>query len=405
MFVGIVEGFYGSQWDFLDRISMISFMGRIGLNLYMYAPKDDPYHRIMWRSPYPMHILDQFGRLVDLCQRHGVSFGFAISPGLDIEYSSQEDLRILIRKLDLIMNLGVRIIGLFLDDIPPELRGRGFKTLAEAQANLTNKIYRELSPEKLIFVPTFYWGYEEKYLRELGELLERDIDLVWTGRYVASPEISLEDVEKFREITGRYPAIWDNYPVNDFFTVRGVVRLHMGFFKGRNPEILRRVSVFMANPMNQAEASKIPIYTLSRLAKGYTPQDKDLYKAAEYIVNEEVLEPFKLFIKLNLSSILDLDADLEPGPEHARAILDAVDSLRKKLNNKKLLEEIRPVLELLDLLARRLGENSIIERISGRIQSAGLYYPPISDESMKRVFGVIARRKPKWVKKIDLEGF
>jgi len=119
MMVGVVEGFYGQPWDLLDRISIVSFMGRVRLNLYIYAPKDDPYHRVSWRSPYPQHQMEGFSMLIDACARNGVAFGYAISPGLDIDYSSKSDIDILIRKLDMFMDFGARVLGIFLDDIPP----------------------------------------------------------------------------------------------------------------------------------------------------------------------------------------------------------------------------------------------------------------------------------------------
>lgn len=394
---GVVEGFYGFPWDFHDRISMISFMSRVGLNLYFYAPKDDPYHRILWRNPYPSSLIEQFRELIDFSNRYSVNFAFAISPGLDIDYSSQSDVDILVRKLDTMMDLGVRYVGLFLDDIPPEIRGGGFRTLAEAQASLANKVFRELSPDKLFLVPTYYWGYEESYLRELSESVERDIEIVWTGRYVVSPEITIEDIERFREITGRSPAIWDNYPVNDYFIVRGVTRLHLGVIRGRSPEMMRRVSAYIANPMNQAEISKIPLYTIARLLSGYTPDERDLDKAVELIVNEEAQEAMKIFVRLNSSSVLNPDADQEINEVNARDILRSLDILNRDLRNRKMFSEIRPVVEFLRHVAREVGEGKRVQIVSNRIQAAGLYEPPISDEAMKRVFGRVVRRRPKWL--------
>ncbi|MGC9148855.1 MAG: protein O-GlcNAcase [Sulfolobales archaeon] len=396
MLIGVVEGFYGSPWDFIDRLSMIFFMSRVGMNLYVYAPKDDPYHRMFWRSPYPASYMEEFSRLIDASNRYGVVFSYAISPGLDINYSSKTDIDVLVRKLSLFTDLGVRILGIFLDDIPPELRGEGFKSLAEAQAKLVNKVYHELSPDKIIFVPTFYWGYEKDYLRELGEILERNIEIVWTGKYVVSPTITLEDIDYFREISGRYPSIWDNYPVNDFFTVRGVQRLHLDYIKGRDPEIFSRISVYMSNPMNQAEASKIPLYTIARLAKRYKPGEKDLDKAIELIANEEVWESLKIFIRLNRSSVLDPEADYEPSREDVDKIRGMIKDLRSKLTNIKLLVEISPILSFLETLSSALEQGR--EIYSRRVQSAGLYDPPLTEEAMNKVFGGVSRRIPKWLK-------
>ena len=50
---GSIEGFYGPPWTHEDRISQLEFYGENKLNTYIYAPKDDPYHRENWRDPYP----------------------------------------------------------------------------------------------------------------------------------------------------------------------------------------------------------------------------------------------------------------------------------------------------------------------------------------------------------------
>ena len=50
---GIVEGFYGKPWTQEQRIDMMAFCEAHRLNAYIYAPKDDPYHREKWREPYP----------------------------------------------------------------------------------------------------------------------------------------------------------------------------------------------------------------------------------------------------------------------------------------------------------------------------------------------------------------
>lgn len=48
---GIIEGFYGIPWTFEERKSMINFLSDIGLNQYIYAPKDDPYHNKNGEKP------------------------------------------------------------------------------------------------------------------------------------------------------------------------------------------------------------------------------------------------------------------------------------------------------------------------------------------------------------------
>ena len=50
---GIIEGFYGEPWSHEERLAALRLAGRVKLNSYVYAPKDDPWHRERWRELYP----------------------------------------------------------------------------------------------------------------------------------------------------------------------------------------------------------------------------------------------------------------------------------------------------------------------------------------------------------------
>lgn len=48
---GSVEGFSGPPWSHAERLGLLGFARAVGLNEYVYAPKDDPFHRERWRDP------------------------------------------------------------------------------------------------------------------------------------------------------------------------------------------------------------------------------------------------------------------------------------------------------------------------------------------------------------------
>src|ERR687888_781940 len=50
---GIVEGFFGPLWSMAHRKAVFQFGAARGMNTYLYAPKDDLYHRVRWMQPYP----------------------------------------------------------------------------------------------------------------------------------------------------------------------------------------------------------------------------------------------------------------------------------------------------------------------------------------------------------------
>ena len=99
---GIVEGFYGTPWTFEDRADLIKFSGKNKLNAYIYAPKDDPYHRDKWRLPYPEDKIEELKNLVKLSIENKVRFIFAVSPGLDLNFDgeqAEEDFNTLFNKV------------------------------------------------------------------------------------------------------------------------------------------------------------------------------------------------------------------------------------------------------------------------------------------------------------------
>jgi len=73
---------------------------KFGLNTYVYAPKDDAKHRSRWRDLYSHDESVELSQLIHLSKRFGIQFVYALSPGLDIVYSSEKDLTFLKRKLD-----------------------------------------------------------------------------------------------------------------------------------------------------------------------------------------------------------------------------------------------------------------------------------------------------------------
>jgi len=48
----ILVGFYGRPWNTHQRIELFARMKKLGMNTYLYAPKDDVKHRAYWRDLY-----------------------------------------------------------------------------------------------------------------------------------------------------------------------------------------------------------------------------------------------------------------------------------------------------------------------------------------------------------------
>ena len=78
---GVIEGFYGNPWSDADRKSQFEFYGKNKMNIYVYGPKDDPYHRTKWRENYPSDKAAIIRGLVEAAKKNHVSFVWSIHTG------------------------------------------------------------------------------------------------------------------------------------------------------------------------------------------------------------------------------------------------------------------------------------------------------------------------------------
>lgn len=253
---GVVEGFYGTPWSHEARRDMMRFMKKHRMNVYLYGPKDDVYHRARWSEPYPEKEAAQIRDLVNTANENNLTFYWAIHPGADITWDGSERQKI-VDKFNLMYDLGVRGFAVFLDDI----RGKG--TDPSQQVPLLNYIHDEFIAKKpdvapLVMCPTMYtqsWNENNPgYLNVLKEGLNPDIMVMWTGRTVMS-DIDKPTMEWINREIGRKAFVWWNFPVSDY--VRDKVVLGPAY--GISTDIADDLGGFAVNPMEYSEASKIAI--------------------------------------------------------------------------------------------------------------------------------------------------
>ncbi len=380
---GVIEGFYGNPWTHEQRLDLIGFIAARGMNTFVYGPKDDSLVRRDWREPYGGPQLERIGALIDACRRHDVEFVFCLSPGLSIQYANEVDLHALSAKFDSIAAMGVRRFGLLLDDIPGQLQHEvdraTFTDLADAHIALIGHVVERLGPDHgLIVCPTVYYGRgDEDYLIRLGAAMDPRVDLFWSGRAICSPTLDLADAEIFARATGRPPTFWDNYPVND---VAMNWELHIGPYRGRDPELHRSARGVIANAMELNESSKIAFATIADYLAAPDAYDPEASwrRAILDVVGEADADAFTLFADNVRSSCLTLDdapivtAALEafafrswqgdrPGAARdLEALADrlcaaAEHLLRGPVRNPALIEECRPWIEAFSIGADALG--------------------------------------------------
>ncbi len=274
---GIVEGFYGKPWTQKQRVDMMAFCEAHGLNAYIYAPKDDPYHREKWREPYPASQLKKLAKLVREAQKHNVRFIFALSPGLDASYAlihGAMDKEKLLEKLNAVYALGVRDFAIFFDDIT-EKDGVGQAKLLRWLDESFVKAHGDVSP--LIVVPTEYFlldmrepnGAPKRYTKDFSAGLPVDATPLFTGDGVARGGLSEKSLDDAAALYGRRLGLWWNYPVNDYMETK----LALGPVE--NLPKAGEIPAIFFNPMTFGEMSKISLatgaaYTLA--PESYEPQ-------------------------------------------------------------------------------------------------------------------------------------
>jgi hyaluronoglucosaminidase len=288
---GIVEGFFGPPWSMAHRRQLFEFGAARGMNTYLYAPKDDPYHRKLWRRPYPAGQWREILRLIRASQRHRIDFVYGFHPGEGLCFSEFAPIQTLLNKARRFYDAGVRTFAVLFDDIPSELKfardRRHFKnSLAAAEGTWLKRLI-EAQPADWRDVewwicPSYYsqdhllervFGkFETNFLESLAAHLPAEVACFWTGPAVVSKSISLDHVRRISRRIQRALLLWDNYPVNDLSMAN---ELHIGPLKGRDPRLPEIVHGYLSNPLLQEELSFLPLATCFEYAaapRAYLPE-------------------------------------------------------------------------------------------------------------------------------------
>uniref|UniRef100_A0A1I8HQU2 protein O-GlcNAcase n=1 Tax=Macrostomum lignano TaxID=282301 RepID=A0A1I8HQU2_9PLAT len=270
---GVVEGFYGRPWTSDQRKELFQRMKSMQMNTYVYAPKDDCKHRRFWRELYSVEEIENLQSLVQAAQAAGVTFIYAISPGLDMVFS--KEVHLLKRKLVQVSELGCKSFALLFDDIDIELchvDKEVFQSPAHAQVSVTNEVFQHLGAgvQQFLFCPTEYCASRAQpdvrssaYLNIIGSRLLPGIHVMWTGPKVVSKEISVASVKELAEVLRRRPLIWDNIHANDY----DPKRVFLGPFEGRSPELIPHLAGVLTNPNCEFEVNFVALSSLADWAR------------------------------------------------------------------------------------------------------------------------------------------
>lgn len=267
---GFIEGYYGIPWSNANRKSLMKFGGALKANAYIFAPKDDPYHREKWQELYPAEKLAELKELATVGNETGCLFVWTISPlgevarmaqkGEDVLGKLEENAEIMLKKFQQLYEVGVRQFGVLGDDVGALPHSYVVALMQKAHEWVVEK--GDVSP--LLYCPSSYnsaWAWNKEELNAYEAGFPKDIEIFWTGSKTCGPVVeSTLETFKNKENEGlvrRDPLFWLNWPVNDV----DMTQVFLG--KAEMLELgVKHLAGVVTNPMQEAQASKLAIFAI-----------------------------------------------------------------------------------------------------------------------------------------------
>ena len=288
---GFIEGYYGNPWSYEDRADLMTFGGEIKLNQYVFASKDDPYHRTNWRALYPHEGdegagKDTIERIAEMAQAGNESkcfYVYALHPFYSDKMSManyDKDLADLKAKFGQVIEAGVRQIAILEDDGSAH---SSWDQAADLIVKLLNDVtvwleelkatqYPDLKTD-VLFCPGFMAyanGMSDSSNDDVKKIMKihagvgENVRIVMTGGKIWG-DVTTAFADRFynkvaeENGTGRYPYLWVNWPCSD--------NTHDSLVMGGHNSILKpnldgyKYHGIILNPMQDSEPSKVGIFT------------------------------------------------------------------------------------------------------------------------------------------------
>ncbi|OGV50719.1 MAG: hypothetical protein A2017_13150 [Lentisphaerae bacterium GWF2_44_16] len=222
----------GLQW-FSQRKEAIERIRQMKMNLVYHQGSflnlklgcDQKTKKTFWREPFTSQELEMLREYLELCRRNFIEVYISFAPrGLPPTcYSSDEDINILVGKMEALYKVGVRNLGISFDDLQNIEQN---KVICEADIkkfgddfgaahlyfvqNVYDRLKKKCPELNFMVLPYVYGSYvnipekDMQYLKTLGKL-SQDIKTWVVCLY------TYDGVKKTPAIAGRKPFIWDNY--------------------------------------------------------------------------------------------------------------------------------------------------------------------------------------------------
>lgn len=344
---GFIEGFYGIPWSNEERMELMNFGGNFKITNYIFAPKDDPYHRKKWYQLYPKDMLAGIHEMVKVGNNNKIRFVWTVSPLLDVASIAQKsgdeaamallesNIEKLIRKFNQLYEVGVRQFGILGDDVgvlPLDYVVQLMNAVsqwAEKKGDVYNTIYTPAAYNEA-------WAWDGgRELNFIEEGFAENIHIHWTGENTVAP-ITQSTIDFFKnkdtkEIIRRDPLFWLNWPVNDIDY--SLVLLGKG--EMLKPRVTNLAGV-VTNPMQEAEASKISIFAVADYS--WNTEKFDNQKSWEDSI--KYIEPYMTEELLELASHMTYaNPEVGFGAEESESIKKLLNVTSSRLNEEKSLSQ------------------------------------------------------------------
>lgn len=408
---GIVEGFYGFPYSIDDRLSLLDYMKDYKMNTFIYGPKADPYHLGNWKDDYPLTLSDAQRKNGQITQddlreiarkaaENNIDFVWSAHPAMQegIDFTTDAGVNAgvaaLMKKYEHLYELGIRQFGIFVDDIDLKDayrdRANHAKLIDLTQKAIDAQFNGEGTEESeqvqpLFFVPSFYaldfgsTSQREEYLRTLRSVDEKII-ITFTGAGCWS-NISNNPLVTMKNLIGRTPAMWWNYPVNDNIDDQLYMNPINSAYSVSNDT--KDFQGLMSNPMNQAEASKLSLFGVADFSwhpSAFNAQENWEHSFATYSADPKIQNAIRTF-SLHSGKTKDFSginamydkfkADIAAGRVPANAdelqnkmkeIIDACDTILSLASGEdqklaKFAAEVRPWVNKLRAMARIIDDS------------------------------------------------
>ena len=227
--LGYIEGFYGKILNWDSRNKIIDSLSNHSMKYYFYAPKEDIFHRLLWRKSYPKSWINKFKKFCGYANSKGIKIIAGISPGLDYNFEvhkEEKDFQLLVNKIRILINNGANQIAILFDDIPEDFEKK-FKNLKEGlvHARLLNKL-KEIFDDGIFLVPRIYadeLNHNNNYVYDLLSNLNNKIKIFYCGEYIVSSAFKSRN-KFFKDLIKQDNVIfWDNFYANDYCPKKFVI--------------------------------------------------------------------------------------------------------------------------------------------------------------------------------------